>query len=65
MDMHEELIALGIEYRDWRVANHLQALEDLQMNGLAAPMNFIPSTKPQAATKVINWISELVLRIIE
>jgi hypothetical protein len=44
---------------------HLQALEELRMNGLAGPINFIPASKPQAATKVINWISELVLRIIE
>lgn len=41
------------------------ALEELGMAGLANNFSFLPSNRPQATTKIINWISELVLRIIE
>jgi hypothetical protein len=44
---------------------HLSALEELRMNGLAMPVNFITSSKPHVATKVINWIAALVVRMIE
>ncbi|KAI0065862.1 hypothetical protein BV25DRAFT_1988944 [Artomyces pyxidatus] len=45
--------------------NQLAALEELGMTGLANPFGFISSNKPQAAAKVVNWIAELVSRIIE
>lgn len=45
--------------------NHLYALEELGMNGLANTFTFLPQSKPQAASKIIQWISDLVGRIIE
>ncbi|KAA1466679.1 hypothetical protein DENSPDRAFT_831556 [Dentipellis sp. KUC8613] len=48
--------------------SHVLALEEIGMNGLANGFQFIPSNRPhaqQAATRMINWISELVHRIIE
>ncbi|TFY83118.1 hypothetical protein EWM64_g893 [Hericium alpestre] len=48
--------------------NHVLALEEIGMHGLANGFQFIPANRPQAAqaaTRMINWISELVLRIIE
>jgi neurofibromin 1 len=44
--------------------NHLIALEDLGMQGLASSFQFLPNNRGHA-TKMINWIPELVIRIIE
>lgn len=43
--------------------NHLMALDELGMAGLAAPLQFLPPGSGQG-TKMINWISELVLEIV-
>ena len=43
---------------------HLMALEDLGMQGLASSFQFLPVNRGHA-TKMINWIPELVARIIE
>lgn len=45
--------------------NLVLALEDLAMSGLANNLTFIPTNKPHATSTIINWISELVSRIIE
>lgn len=44
--------------------SHLQALDELQMRGLASSFQFLPLNRGQA-TKVIGWIPELVTKIIE
>ena len=44
--------------------SHLYALEELRMQGLASSFQFLPINRGQA-TKIINWISELVMKIIE
>ncbi|KAL4251095.1 Ras-GAP domain-containing protein [Abortiporus biennis] len=44
--------------------NHAHALDELGMQGLANNFQFLPPNRGQA-TKMINWISELVTRIIE
>lgn len=47
-------------------SRHLMlALEELGMAGLANNFSFLPPNRPQATRKIIDWISELVLRIIE
>ncbi|GBE80125.1 hypothetical protein SCP_0213280 [Sparassis crispa] len=43
---------------------HLYALEELNMQGLANSFQFLPPNRGHA-TKMINWISELVVKIIE
>jgi hypothetical protein len=43
---------------------HLMALEDLNMQGLASSFQFLPANRGHA-TKMINWIPELVVKIIE
>lgn len=43
---------------------HLYALEEVGMHGLANSFQFLPPNLGHA-TKMINWISELVMRIIE
>ncbi|EMD40361.1 hypothetical protein CERSUDRAFT_148314 [Gelatoporia subvermispora B] len=43
---------------------HLHALEDQGMQGLANSFQFLPPNRGHA-TKMINWISELVTKIIE
>jgi len=40
------------------------ALEDLNMQGLASSFQFLPVNRGHA-TKMINWIPELVVKIIE
>lgn len=45
-------------------SRHEHALKDLGMDGLAKNFQFLPPTRGQA-TKMINWISELVMRIVE
>jgi len=44
--------------------HHLLALEDVGMQGLASSFQFLPNNRGHA-TKMINWIPELVIRIIE
>jgi hypothetical protein len=44
--------------------NHLLALEDLGLQGLASNFQFLPLDRGHA-TKMINWIPELVQKIIE
>lgn len=44
--------------------SHLYALEEQGMQGLANSFQFLPSNRGHA-TKMINWISELVMKIIE
>lgn len=44
--------------------SHLYALEELGMQGLANSFQFLPANRGHA-TKMINWISELVMKIIE
>ena len=43
---------------------HMFALEEQGMQGLANSFQFLPANRGQA-TKMINWISELVMKIIE
>jgi neurofibromin 1 len=43
--------------------NHLLALEDLNMRGLASSFQFLPVNRGHA-TKMITWIPELVAKII-
>ncbi|CCM02314.1 uncharacterized protein FIBRA_04405 [Fibroporia radiculosa] len=44
--------------------SHLHALEDQGMKGLANNFQFLPPNRGHA-TKMMNWISELVMKIIE
>ena len=44
--------------------NHLLALEDLNMRGLANNFQFLPVNRGHA-TKMITWIPELVMKIVE
>lgn len=45
---------------------HLNALEELGMHGLANSFQFLPAGRGHnTVTKMIQWISELVSRIIE
>lgn len=45
-------------------SRHDHVLKDLGMHGVANTFQFLPSNRGQA-TKMINWISELVMRIVE
>jgi len=44
--------------------SHLMALDEFGMQGLASSFQFLPPNRGHA-TKMINWIPELVIRIIE
>ncbi|KAH9939229.1 uncharacterized protein BXZ73DRAFT_88953 [Epithele typhae] len=44
---------------------HLSALEEQGMHGLANSFTFLPLNCGQQATKMIQWISELVMKMIE
>lgn len=44
--------------------NHLLALDDLNMRGLASNFQFLPLNRGHA-TKMITWIPELIAKIIE
>ncbi|KAH9948737.1 hypothetical protein B0H21DRAFT_787622 [Amylocystis lapponica] len=44
--------------------SHLYALEEQSMQGLANSFQFLPANRGHV-TKVLNWISELVIKIIE
>jgi hypothetical protein len=44
--------------------NHLMALDEFGMQGLASSFQFLPPNRGHA-TRMINWIPELVIRIIE
>jgi neurofibromin 1 len=44
--------------------NHLLALDDLNMRGLASSFQFLPPNRGHA-TKMIKWIPELITKIIE
>ena len=44
---------------------HLSALEEQGMQGLVNSFQFLPLNRGQAATKMIQWISELVMKMIE
>ncbi|OBZ70421.1 Neurofibromin [Grifola frondosa] len=46
-------------------AKHLSALEEQGMSGLVNSFQFLPANNKGHATKMINWISELVMKIIE
>jgi hypothetical protein len=44
--------------------HHLQALDELNMRGLASSFQFLPIDRGHA-TKMITWIPELITKIIE
>lgn len=45
---------------------HLNALEELEMQGLTNNFHFLPAGRGlNGVTKMIQWISELVSKIIE
>jgi hypothetical protein len=44
--------------------NHLLALDDMNMRGIASSFQFLPVNRGHA-TKMITWIPELITKMIE
>ena len=44
---------------------HERELDYIEMTGIASPLHFVSSAHYRQVTKMINFISELVMKIIE